>query len=91
MKNTKSKALEVVNILKDYRGEANLVIDSYENIIKNSEEPVTLHYGDNCIGVLVGNFYYLYIFPDNTVRCNEDGWGRITEFEEDIFIKVMNI
>ena len=91
MKNAKSKALEVVNILKDYRGEANSVFDSYENIIKNSEEKVTLHYGDECIGVLVGIFYYLYIFPDNTVRCNEDGWGRTMEFKEDVFIKAMNL
>lgn len=91
MKNTKSKALEVVNMLKDYRGVANSAIDSYENILKNSDEPVTLYYGDKCIGVLVGSFNYLYIFPDNTVRCNEDGWGRSMEFEADVFIKAMNL
>lgn len=91
MKNTKSKSLEVVNMLKGYRGAAKSVIDSYEDIIKKSEELVTLSYSDKCISVLVGNFNYLYIYPDNTVRCNEDGWGKSTKFEADVFIKAMHL
>ncbi len=91
MKTTKSKSIAILDMLKAYRGSVGTVIEDYTKIIKDTDELVTLSYTDKCISILAGDFNYLYIYPDNTVTCNEDGWGMSMHFEVNIFTTAMHL
>lgn len=91
MKNTKSKALDILKMIRGYRGAKSSVVDLYISIVSNEDSEVTISYNDKFISILSGDFNYLHIYPDNTVRCNEDGWGLTMQVESDIFIMAMNL